>query len=555
MNRKTFEKVSGLLSDLLQHTFTSPSVETPRIDDDTPIDPEGVPLISRLARDYRPPEPVFKAIVKALSLPRSARVLDMGCGGAGGKSTVLHLVDLFDGTIHGWERDPARAAEVSERFGDRVSIRVIDAELGMDEPFDLISVQFNAQDTPRVLGMVADSLASLTKTGGYAVVQIATRSTIDGLNPKGFPPKTLQILNEFFKLNFGTTEPALADLTAVMSSSGFEVVAVVPSNPPNKKLVQPAIALESSENPPVSTIAWANLGITSWVVLRRRLQKGVGMQSAFRLRSGNGFSAIGLLEWLNRLREASIDFELCDRYFAQLSSPRTPGMTRGVSLIKHDIHHDIKRTLRLAKLEAEQNIFGVYFMMPRHDLNAAYYDLEFCWHALREIQAMGHEIGIHVDPFDLITKHADLYVGIEKSIDEFRANGLRISVGNLHGNTKFLYTNVTPFEMFAEYGVQRSANAHPSFAQLSGKYSFLDIWKRCGLKYWLDGRPIAEGVEVDRKTIVYATDNTSRMTIWYSGRGQPESDRFNLNPEFVAESIACLSSVRSMVLLHPQFYG
>ena len=468
---------------------------------------------------------------------------------------MLHLVELFDGTVHGWERDPARATEVAKRFGDRVSIRALDAELGIDQPFDLVSVQLNAQDTPRILEwMVTESLTRLTKAGGYVVMQVATRSKIDGLYPKGIAPKALEVLDAFFKLNFGTSEPALSDIVATISVTAFEVIAVVPSDPASKKPVSATAASKSDGGASVSTTPWSNLGIMSWIVLRRRPKKTVEGRPTLRAR-GDYFSATGLVDWLNQLRDSSIDLELCDGYFARLASPRTHGTTRGVSLVKHDIHRDIKRTLRLARLEAERNILGVYFMMPRHDLNAAYYDLEFCWYALREIQAMGHEIGIHVDPFDSITRYGDLYVGIEKSVDEFRTNGLSVSVGNLHGNTKFSYTNMTAFEMFAEYDVPRSIGAVPQFADCYAKYSFAEISRRCGLKYWLDGRPMAEGVEVDKKTLIYVTDNTSRMTIWYSGRErQPESDRFKLNPEFVAESIDCLRGVRSLLLLHPQFY-
>src|SRR5688572_24501691 len=100
MNRRIFRNVIEILSGVTRPTSRALPVTVSPIDNNTtPVD-DAAPLIDRFVRDYRPRESVFKAIVTALSLPRLARVLDMGCGGAGGKSTMLHLVDLFDGTIH-----------------------------------------------------------------------------------------------------------------------------------------------------------------------------------------------------------------------------------------------------------------------------------------------------------------------------------------------------------------------------------------------------------------------------------------------------------------------
>lgn len=62
-------------------------------------------------------------------------------------------------------------------------------------------------------------------------------------------------------------------------------------------------------------------------------------------------------------------------------------------VIRHDIDHSAVHALRFARWEAEQGIHATYFVLP----TAPYFKREPTKGIALEIQALGHEVGVHND--------------------------------------------------------------------------------------------------------------------------------------------------------------
>jgi len=93
--------------------------------------------------------------------------------------------------------------------------------------------------------------------------------------------------------------------------------------------------------------------------------------------------------------------------FETLEAP-DPARARAGKLhyVKHDIHHDLDNTLRIARAEREIGIRSTFFMMHENPINRKYFRAPATWEALRRIQEMGHLLALHVDGFVLISRRA-----------------------------------------------------------------------------------------------------------------------------------------------------
>ncbi|MCI8810216.1 MAG: hypothetical protein HFF84_08835 [Oscillibacter sp.] len=79
------------------------------------------------------------------------------------------------------------------------------------------------------------------------------------------------------------------------------------------------------------------------------------------------------------------------RFWNYHSFPQSP---RSV-ILRHDIDNSLEQAVRLAELEAAEGVYSTYFVLLRTDFyNPA---SKSGLAALRRIQALGHEIGLHFD--------------------------------------------------------------------------------------------------------------------------------------------------------------
>lgn len=220
-------------------------------------------------------------------------------------------------------------------------------------------------------------------------------------------------------------------------------------------------------------------------------------------------------------------------------------------VLKHDIHHNIDRVLKLAKFEHALGISGLYFMMGPHEINRKIYGEESTWSKLREVQSMGHRIGMHIDIVDSIIRRGNLYDEIAENMEKFTKEGLVVRYANAHGNTKL--------KEFSEYKASDffQETARPLLDTLGdsalkghwGRYSLAEIGRRFGIEHWVDAGVYRAGQPLER--LLYVTDNPRAFAM---PSKKLLSKQFDLDADFERDLVIAVRTERVLMLLHPQWY-
>ena len=141
-----------------------------------------------------------------------------------------------------------------------------------------------------------------------------------------------------------------------------------------------------------------------------------------------------------------------DRYIAA----RKPAV-----FLKHDVHDvDLGGLTAFARREVDAGIKGSYFfMVPGHPRTRGEYGFGAQASAMREIQELGHEVGIHIDPYFMVHERgASLAECLQEVIEAFSREGVECRIGNMHGNSKHKHKDLsgygTSFDLFSELGRQ-----------------------------------------------------------------------------------------------------
>jgi len=263
----------------------------------------------------------------------------------------------------------------------------------------------------------------------------------------------------------------------------------------------------------------------------------------------SGFDAQAVVKWLVELRESGVKFVFPEALEHTLEEDDTAR-----AILKHDIHHNLDRAVELARLEHNAGIAGLFFMMGPHELNAKFYDNAKTWDQLREIQSLGHRLGLHVDVIDSILRRQDLYSDLTEILTRFSSEGLTLTHGNSHGNTRFKSLGTRGLDFFSETvrplkaPADIDAEGRTIFDHL-GRYSLKELGDRFGIHYWVDSQIFQDGARL--KPTTYVTDNSRSVTIPVH---KLSSKKFELDESFVAESKRILSKTDSLILLHPQWH-
>lgn len=131
-------------------------------------------------------------------------------------------------------------------------------------------------------------------------------------------------------------------------------------------------------------------------------------------------------------------------------------------LLKHDIHGlNLDRLVEFAEREKKMGISGTYYFMPSdHPVTVKHFDIVAQFDAMRAISALGHELGLHIDPyFQIHQKEQPLDDILRRILDDFATGGVGITNANMHGNSRHKHLDKnnygTSFDLFAEIGRQQ----------------------------------------------------------------------------------------------------
>jgi hypothetical protein len=237
-------------------------------------------------------------------------------------------------------------------------------------------------------------------------------------------------------------------------------------------------------------------------------------------------------------------------------------------LAKFDIHGDILRPVAMARLMKARGAPGLFLAMHRHALNEAWYGTPGMWDALAEIRDLGHEIGLHMDPFHLITQYGDLYEGAGAALEDFRSRGYQMRTMTLHGDSRphIKATKLQANDFFAEGFRQSKWNGAPpagqeALAEHVRRYKHKKLFRKYGIEYVADVALVREGDLIARDQVMYCSDNQRRIRI---GNISPEvertgvlaaPDQFRIAPEFAAQAARLLARRPFLALFHPQWYA
>jgi hypothetical protein len=267
--------------------------------------------------------------------------------------------------------------------------------------------------------------------------------------------------------------------------------------------------------------------------------------------------------FVRRLRMAEIRVlrtaQFAER-FANFAPEAAPA--EGYGVLKFDIHRGIKRAEQMAQLLSNASLPGLFLMMHRHDANASFYEHPETWSILRSLEKMGHEVGLHIDPFDLLRRHGDLLTGVTAAANEFRERGLSIETATLHGDTSAaIRTRKLRAMDFFEDGRHLSTwdgippAGDEQLAEHLGRYSLRDLQARSGIRYLAETTFGNAGSMIRPIVPLYISDNT-RFLRTSGGRGQRvRSDRPFRISYVLARRIAVQMKRRPfLALFHPQWF-
>lgn len=316
-----------------------------------------------------------------------------------------------------------------------------------------------------------------------------------------------------------------------------------------------------------------------WNSLRNGLRKGAssrGEKTTHLLRKfagGEQFAQGEFAALATKVQEAGIALlpidEFCTRYVDYYRIPLADGhrSNAGFGHFKFDIHGDIVRPVEMARILNGAGARGLFLIMHRHVLNDGWHGSTEMWNALTEIRDLGHEIGLHADPFHLIATHQDLYDGLEAALEDFRRHGFVMRTMTLHGDTRphIKARKLQANDFFAdEFRSSKWDGVPPEGQEMLAdhvhKYRHKKLFRKLGIEFVADVHLVARGELIVRGSMMYLSDNHRRIRIGnieqklVRGGIVEAPELFSIPPDFIAEAANVLIQRPFLALFHPQWY-
>lgn len=135
--------------------------------------------------------------------------------------------------------------------------------------------------------------------------------------------------------------------------------------------------------------------------------------------------------------------------------------TAGIFL-KHDVHDvELDHLVAFAEREANVGICGTYFFMtPDHPRTLPAYRFDDQIRAMKAVQELGHELGLHFDPYYQMDSGQQSLEKVFRGLHGiFDGHGIQFRIGNMHGNSTYKHPDLdgfgTSFDLFEELSRQR----------------------------------------------------------------------------------------------------
>ncbi len=261
--------------------------------------------------------------------------------------------------------------------------------------------------------------------------------------------------------------------------------------------------------------------------------------------AGENFFIEDYVELLTGLQARGVRFD-------SLENPDLPSAAaQKTHFIKHDIHHDMINTIRVAEAEHRVGVRSTFFMMHECAINRQFFADRDTWKGLLRMREMGHAIGLHIDGFDLIERFGDLRHGIEEALVTFAKCGLEVHLANTHGNSQYqTKLNFETVNFFKELA-RPTLCTDPFWMAHYARYSIADL----GFRLWADTAlwtPKTGEFLLD----FFVSDNSRALT---AGRARlPHWEllgkKWDLSADFRARLVDLVCDSSCIYLIHPQFF-
>jgi hypothetical protein len=197
----------------------------------------------------------FRGLLESLQLTGVESILDVGAGGFLGKTTTVHLLDLYGGAVTAVELDGVRAHKLAVAFGDKITVHTGDVAAFAGGPFDLVVIDLDMSRIPMVhRELVPGSLARLARPGGLLVTN--TFNDVVGLliDQPEVANDTLIALRDFVIDEYGTLVANEEHLQRRFANDPlFEFLGFAPKFPDREHSVVGWVALRRTDAPAADT--------------------------------------------------------------------------------------------------------------------------------------------------------------------------------------------------------------------------------------------------------------------------------------------------------------
>lgn len=467
------------------------------------------------------------SILKECGVDQSAHILDAGIGGRRCRDLTALLTKLTAQPIDYLEQNAKRAQAAKHQLGER--IRLFDDQIDRfyaGASYDVVYMDVLPRRLPVLFQSLLPAAVSLARVGGWVVFTVPieiNREEIAQADCDGF---------EAFKRSSdekGGVQPLFKDCFAGHPQLKY-IDATKPAHAPIK-------------------------GFKFFSFILQKLDDCHCLKLPLNIEDVSYFMLDDVISMLDGFK-AKVDFVDADQFLHYRQNKMDHRDERPIHFIKHDIHRDLLNSYRLAKAEARIQVYGSYFVMHPHELSEHYIERQETMEVLKDIQAMGHQIGVHVDALALANGPSGLMNSLANFLSDLRAAGLSIRHGNAHGNSAMrkelgLSSDLVFSEALTD---ARRAQLSPAALKYAGQASLKELSSKLGITGWLDTSLYLDGQRLPHSKYMIG-DNYRRLSLYdLDGGTLFEGDLWQSSRALHERLLDVVSQASCLYLLHPQYY-